>query len=381
MSALACRVDPTPLGEHPSGRCPTGEIEAAGLCFASEPQVVPLDLDGVVLHASDIGGDARADGLVIGTRGGALAGQLFDADPDGVLGLPRDPGLSGCSAYGIVGLLDADRAHDVVIAACEPHAFVFYGRASGTLVGPAQVELGVVPRSSAIVDGDGDGVSDLVTLGDLPSGGVAISIVRGMADGSYLAPSVGPALALAFDPRGVVACEVAGDPAVPDLLVNDPEVAGALAFLPDLGNGAGVALPIARRPQLVRVADADGDGDQDVVIGDDGEDSLLTIVAEGGQFIDQRLTDLDGFRPAWIEANDLDLDGRAELLVADPERSEVLALRVDDAGALVGASVLPTGEGVSTVRTGDVDDDGIHDVLGARFAARELMVWRATLVP
>jgi hypothetical protein len=269
----------------------------------------------------------------------------------------------------------------VLIAACEPHGFAFYGRPTGALAGPAQVELGVVPRSTAIADGDGDTIPDLVTVGDLAGGGVAISVVRGMADGSFAAPVVGAPLALAFDPRGVDVGEFTGDPTTPDLLLSDPDVAGALALLPDLATVAAVPLTISARPQSLVVADADVDGDQDVLVGSSDDDSLLTIVGEPPLFIDQRLTELDGVRPIWMAAADLDYDGRTEILVVDPQHDHLLALRADDAGMLIGAGVLPVGEGASVVRTGDVDADGIDDVLLGRFAARELVVWRATSVP
>ena len=112
------------------------------------------------------------------------------------------------------------------------------------------------------------------------------------------------------------------------------------------------------------VADLDGDGDADVVVGH--ADGFSVFFSDGTTLATE--TDYSGARVGPVELGDVDADGDADLLTLDDNGDLCLWIN-DGAGAFTLAQALPTGAGVvydfdwDSIDLVDLDGDGALDVV------------------
>ncbi|HEY6244006.1 MAG TPA: FG-GAP-like repeat-containing protein [Pyrinomonadaceae bacterium] len=255
--------------------------------------------------------------------------------------------------------------------------------------------------SVAIAEMDGDGQQDLVILNAANTGANAesVSVMRGNGDGTFQAAASFP-LTAGVTARKLTVADINGD-GKPDVIVSDAlynaadnNYRGGVNVLINVGNGS-LASP-ARYDSggyasalNVITADVNHDGSPDILVSNDCSTLDLSQACTGGATIGVLLGNGNGtFQQAAsyltdghpypgyflipIAAVDLNRDGNADLLVANPHTNQWSPTLPDAATVLIGngdgsfqppvhyfdGAQLPV-----DIVAGDVDGDGLGDAV------------------
>jgi hypothetical protein len=349
---------------HPGAPEPCGEGDRD--CDGLFPDTAFSRPTTLVEQVTDVGFVADLDGdglddLVWSDRGGlALAWSPGFAVPSAV--------IDEAAAWALAPAdLDGDGGLDLVVALADDDAVVWYPNLlDGTFGEPLTVGSGVdVVRRPAVADLDLDGDLDVV-VGTTDGRVVAFAnLGAGFDGGTDLAQLTG----LAGD---VATGDVDGD-GDPDVLATPTDPA-RLTWQENLGDGTfdapvDLALTEATADHVLATADVEGDGDLDLV-GLEAVQSRLTVYTNdgGGVFTATQVLDTAPGTAALVLA-DLDGDGDPDLLLGsdDPgvESSGVLVWHADTDGLFGAGRRVAESTRVGWLATGDVDQDGDADVVGA----------------
>lgn len=165
------------------------------------------------------------------------------------------------------------------------------------------------------------------------------------------------------DPASVATGDFDGDGNT-DVAVanNDDDTVGVL-----LGNGDGtldaqVAYAAGVGPASVATADFDGDGDLDLGVANYGGDSVSVLLGAGDGTFGTHSELATGSGAIWVTVADVDGDGDADLLVANENVGEVSVLLGNGDGTFAAADNYPAGSSSESIATGDFDGDGFLDL-------------------
>jgi hypothetical protein len=325
------------------------------------PESVKIGDDIDMLSVGDLDGDGRAEVLVHdGARGHV---ERISRDASG--SIQR-------TSIDTRGTLRGLRA--AVLVPGKPRSIVAL-RADGRLViglgeeRPREIEVGAPVTGNAlrVADLDGDGRDEaLVMTRD------GVRCVHGLSDAPALQPPIelGEGQANSF-----LVQDVDGDARV-DLVIGANSEAlglrvargdGAFGFAPWLGFGAERVVGVFPGPKL-REQPA-----LLVLLGPRRRLAVLDLVpaasGEAVQFLALPATK----RPAFPFAQgDVDGDGDVDLVLANPERAELVYL-LEDRGRFL-QRVVPSFAGISSLAIGDIDRDGKQDILLASPSEKALAV-------
>ena len=237
--------------------------------------------------------------------------------------------LTNLTASGPVALAVADFNGDgkldlAVVQSSSNNVSIFLGNGNGTFIPFFTAAAGDGPVSIAAADFNGDGKLDLAVA---DSGSNDVSILLGNGNGAFVNArkfSAGPApayLALGdFNGDGIIDLAIANAPG---------SSSGSISLL--LGAGGGVFLAprtfsTGSRPSFLVTGDFNLDGQADLAVANTGSNTVSILLGIGnGTF----LTPLDftvGSAPAWIAVADLNADGKPDLMVANSQSNSVTVL-------------------------------------------------------
>jgi hypothetical protein len=235
------------------------------------------------------------------------------------------------------------------------------GFAGSSLLSVASQESG---KTILTADFNGDGIPDLVILGD------GISVLLGNGDGTFTAAPRPPADL----PGSVVVGDFNGDGA-PDLAVaprldeGDSEVLlgkgdGTFNLVhEDFGNKNGIVTSSS-----IAVGDFNGDGKLDLAetcssINEQPCNSLLILLGNGdGTFIQSSAIPFDIFGFQSTAAGDFNGDGHLDLAVTDSGSNDVTILLGSGDGSFTPTANLVTGVNPSSIAAADFNRDGRLDL-------------------
>jgi len=297
--------------------------------------------------------------------------------------------------------LDGDNDVDLVSANKGSDNLTIFYQSPGGFVTPPVVLGGFPttdgPVSVAVADLDGDGDLDLVSANDgavqFPSShGSDLAVFFQVSPGTFLdEPIVLGGFSTTFSPVSVIAADVDGDG---DLDVVSANVDGGdVTIFPQLSPGIFAEMPLALGgfPELhgtadVAAVDMDGDGDLDIVSANRQRGGLtIFFQSSPGLFSAPSSILSEGslvFGPVSLAASDLDGNGKVDVVSANAFSSDLAVLFQASPGTF---SLPPVtlGGGLTTnqpqsVAAGDLDGDGILDLVCANIASSNLTAFLQT---
>ena len=279
---------------------------------------------------------------------------------------PATDGIGSSARAVALGDLGGDGHLDAVVAQKDaPAIVVLHGGGDGTFGPPSSVPIGGSVQRVAIADLDRDGRRDVVVA---DAGGVVV--VRNTPAGLVPGPEVQtPWSSLE---TGLAVADVTGD-GNPDVVRSSTEYSGSVTVLS--GDGAGglsllQSVPTRSMPEGLTLADVDRDGDLDVVVGTvpPFEPASVDVLRNAG---DGTLRSFDGPMtsagwPATLLSADVDGDGHDDVVLGD--RAFGIASVLPNNGTpflAVGAQPSFGIESAASAAAGDLDGDGVVDLVGA----------------
>lgn len=297
---------------------------------------------------------------------------VFPGRGDGSFGTGVAVTDAGPNVVGIAtGDLDGDGNADLVVSRFRDGLSVLRGQGDGTFAPRADYGVGLYGDRLAIGDVNGDGRGDVIS-----AVGSQIHILTGNGDGTLAVPvtlSGGPNL------TGLSLGDLNGDGRTDIATSNDHDehhnddasrvwlFTSSAAWAFDR-----MDLRITHDPQAVAIADLDGDGRGDVVIGNASSNVSVLLASQQGLPIPRSFS--TGWRPLHIDIADLDADGYPDLVTANLLENSVSVLRGLGGGRFAARQDFLTGFGPLSLGIGDVDGDARLDVVAAGRDANTISV-------
>jgi hypothetical protein len=248
---------------------------------------------------------------------------------------------------------------------------------------PQYFAAGTAVLAPTLVDLNRDGIEDIIVANNLSGGTVSVLMGQGTGgawNGTFAAPAVYPAgsrpVAIAtgdVDDDGLLDLVVANNGTTGTWSVLRGQGAGGLA---DGTFGAPATYPAASKASAVVVRDFNEDGMLDVAVASNGGSlvhvyhGLGTNGAGTGTFGDSTAYSVD-LRPVAMAAGDFNGDGILDLAVVSNGSGSVCILRGLGAAGIGDGTFgdrvsYPVGTGANGLALGDLNGDGITDVVVAR---------------
>ena len=316
-----------------------GDLDADGAVDLA----VLTGTDGVVLHRGRNDGWFHETTRVSGDRCQADF-EHADLDGDGV----RD----------LVGIFRGNGAAD--------HFAVRWGRADGTFEESVRYIVGSHPSGMAVADVNEDGRLDVVTANRVSN---AVGVLVQTPDRGFDLSSVD---GVEF-PADVVAADLDGDDLV-DVVASGPQ----WVFLRGRGDAtfdAPVPLGVTDDVAL-HLADMDEDGDLDIVGG--ALNVVCVVLNEGASGFGAPIVHAVDFESAFtVAVGDVDDDELEDVVAMSFNADTMIVLRGQGDGTLEPGAVLPAIDGMRFPTLGDVNGDGLVDVIatvGSSIAGNELVL-------
>lgn len=354
---------------------------AQGLAF--EPfATAPVGADPTRLVTADFDGDGLPD-LASADRGDRQVTVLRSTGT----GLERwaTPALTGAPGWLTTGDVDGDGRPDIITSDRGPDGVTVLRNTGTGFVTWATVALDAAPGPVTVGDLDRDGRLDVVVTSQAAN---RVTVLRNTGDGREFAPWA--SVATALPPFGVTVADFDGD-GRPDLAATGSTLATrTVSVLRNTGDGrdfAPWAAPgVYNGPRDLLARDFDGDGRMDIAVGASQQYGVNLLRNTGGGF------DTSYVLTTWagsggvhsIDAADVDLDGRPDLVTGDFHRNVATVVLNTGGGVFSGygiAQAWAVGEAPIGTVAADLDGDGRPDIATVDRLSRRVTVLRNALPP
>jgi hypothetical protein len=253
----------------------------------------------------------------------ASSGTAYLGNGDLTFGSPISTGPN--TFFLVVGEFNGDGIPDVAGNCTGADTCVALGNGDGSFGPETPYPVGAQPEGSDIGDFNADGFQDLTVAN---AGSATVSILLGNGDGTFLPQVQYPVGAI---PRKAAVTDLNND-GIQDLAVAIRGVPYSVSVL--LGKGDGdfhpeVQFPtVLSRPSNAATGDFDGDGNQDVVIGSEGESRVAVLFGQGdGTLTGEIQLDTAGFGlTIALTAGDIDQDGNLDIVSGNWNSSDISVL-------------------------------------------------------
>lgn len=359
------------------GDLPLEDFElAAEPSIAAVPAVVSIPLGlwftPMALEVGDFDGDGNQDLLVTGVEAGVgVTGGVFLGDGTGNFAAAIDAAYTACSAFPVVGDLDGDGRTDVVTLGCANDLAVLMGQPDGTLAQwPLWPPAEYTPMSSTVIaDYDSDGDADLMTLRVPESAYIDIAIGNG-GNGIWRIETteLGDPAWSGFDPSGLAMGHFDDDELLDAVLIEREHDLVQMLGLPPATFGFQRELGVDIPPWSNRVDDVDGDGFDDLVVSSYTLPSVQTLLADGvGDFTLGSTVMLGAFAPYDTVVGDITGDGIPDVAMVDDNTAEIRWLRSDGTGALLNLRSFTLPSPAIRIHSAHLDGDDREDLIAATY--------------
>lgn len=233
------------------------------------------------------------------------------------------------------------------------------------------------PRAALIAaDIDGDSRPELVTSNPVNNN---LSVLRNLGSMNF-ASAVNTGVGR--DPSALTAVDLTGDGRLEVVVANRGDNTISV-----LRNQNGILLgptnpPVGVRPTAVAAGDFNGDGRIDLVVTNEGQfsepqpDTATILLNNGNAVFAAPQTVTVGVNPQAVTVNDLNLDGRPDLAIAnygiDAATSTTAVLLATGSGTFAAPLLYAGGTGPIAIATADLEGNGRPDMVIANFASSSL---------
>lgn len=339
-------------------------------------QVVQVGGAGDAAAAADLDGDGVLDLAVVNAALGTVS--VPRGNGDGTFGLPFAYQVGAQPASVAAADFDLDGDQDLVVSnTVSDDVTVLFNDGSGGFLHSLTLPSGESPRQIRAADLNDDGAADIVLT---HSGDPFVSVWPSDGSGGFHARI--------DSPGGKNLCAILDVDSDGHLDLIIPEFSGiGLEVL--FGDGTGSfastqTLWVGAGAAAFAIEDFDQDGLLDVAIGTgasgqtfDGFELMTLLRRRDGRFLAlEPLPDLPD-RPLDAVSGDLDGDGHTDLvlLLADADDPGLTMLRGDGTGALSSWTSFGPDSVVLDIELGDVDQDGVLDIVGAGVSTDDVRVF------
>ena len=320
-----------------------------------------------LLESRDLDSDGQQD--LITALGGTLFGLLGDGT--GALAVPvavyDGEGTLGSYAFGHI---DGDPFQDLIPGTGRGVLPIAFGTGELPWTVTRNLPADATVARVRIEDLDGDGDSDVIALTTAPA---SVNVYWRDTRGRIPLEVVGSPH-LGFRPHAAMAADFDGD-GLDDVVIGNGSDHG-ISLFSNRGDGT-LAAPVTRSVveyiESVSPADVDGDGDLDVVATDPEAGTLIIIENNSGAFGDF-LTFESGRRAFMVASDDMDQDGDPDAVVANADGNNIAILFNDGSGNFTRTARTAVGSRPVAVALADLNGSGHLDVAVSNAVSQELMV-------
>jgi len=313
----------------------------------------------------------QAAGVLLVLCGGAVA--QFTPTPSGAIFVGTSP------VSVVVGNFDGDALPDIAIAnQMDGTVRVILGKnLFQTPPATSSFPVGTNPSSIAIGDFDKDGNQDLAVTNQTDN---TITVLFGDGAGGFSRNTLIKIPGL-NSPSFLAVGDFNND-SDPDLVVVN-RAGNNVTVLLGLGNGQFIAdpkgpFPVGNSPSCVAVGDFNGDGNRDLAITNELDNTVTVLLGDGkGGFTPATVSPfLVGYGPSFVVTADFNLDGNLDLAVANLSANNVTLLLGNGAGNFTAAPSSPFNVGAAPVSmaVADFNGDGYADLAVANSAGGNVTV-------
>ncbi|WP_265575880.1 beta strand repeat-containing protein [Bradyrhizobium sp. WBAH23] len=238
---------------------------------------------------------------------------------------------------------------------------IMLGNGNGTFQSRVVYATGGQPISIAVAEISGDDKADLVVANNQSE---FVSVLLGNGDGTFQSQVTYPALS---KQGSLTAADVNGDGEKD--IVETNYYAGRVSIL--LGNGDGSFQPptgnyqtasnVDSYPISVAVADINGDGKGDLVVGNNGADVSVLLGNGDGTF--QSQSAIGAGNSNSVAVADLNGDGNLDVVTSSPSQSLIAVVLGNGDGTFQPRTTYNTAQLPYDAILSDVDDDGQLDIV------------------
>jgi hypothetical protein len=361
------------------GVMPAAEIDrlasAAGLVrVACEDQHDKSTCPGVIWGQTTTAslGEVDANGLVA-----PLACDQWTQIVDDVV----EP--AGCNALGAPGAVatgqfNADGFRDLAVidaTSSDPGVTIWLNEGAGSFVRSQRIErrtpcavgdagCGIEdgPVALQVLDVDGDGLSDLVVLNQVSR---SMSLLKGRGRGRFVFGSSTVVTPEGTRPNAMASADFNRD-GLPDLFITDGE-SGRVALL--LGNGTGfqpfrpslTQIRVGTHPRAVASGQLDSDSIPDLVFANQDTVAVMQGIGLTNTLRTYRVPGTPDLSAVAI--GDLDRDGLNDVVAADRQANPRVWVFLNSSAGLLTPTSLPAGQNPSAVTLIDLDQDRTLDLV------------------
>jgi len=255
------------------------------------------------------------------------------------------------------GDLNGDRRDDLVVVSDYAQISVLPAQPDGGFVSDWFPITELATYASTLGDLDGDGRLDLVT-------GVRneqlVEVWLGQADGTFSAQARYPTTG---KPDILSVADVDGDGRGDVVYRSYAGAMGVLLRRADGSYGAPLEIPLSRSPAAYVLHDLDGDGDADLVLVSAGATIVDVWRSEGDGTFEPGPSYSSPNRPTFLVVADVDADGRPDLGYASPEKREVGIARGRGNGGFVAGTRHTLAGTPYSLTSADLNGDQVMDLI------------------
>jgi hypothetical protein len=344
------------------------------------------------LAIADFDGDHKADVAVAlyGNGGGNTVRISRNIGTPGQLqfDVPFDLGTGNGPERMAAGDLDNDGKPDLVVANAASNTVTVFRNVStlGSLsFVTAQTLVVPTPHQVVIADIDGDGKSDLIVTSN---SGRRVSVFRHVSDPNTIAFDSKTDLATEGYLNQLAIADIDGD-GKPDILVPITDTSNLWIYQNTSSQGtvgAQAVPPFATgtSPEGIAVGNLKGDNRPDILVPSVPTNTLAVFTntrSPGSPFSLSRQDWPTGAGPGAVAVGDLNHDGLTDVIVANGSANTITIFRNTSSNEVIDLTAqadLATGLGPINVVLGDVDGDGWLDIVVANHAAGSISIFLNT---